>query len=72
MLGFGLGFAVRIDDGGAITAGTAGEYSRSGSAGTFFWIAPKEQGIAIFLVQAPEHLGHYKSLFRNLVYGALP
>jgi CubicO group peptidase (beta-lactamase class C family) len=70
--GFGLGFAVRIADGGAITAGTIGEYSWNGVAGTHFWVDPQEKLIAIFLVQAPEHLEHYKTLFRNLVYAAMP
>ena len=69
--GFGLGFAVRIADGGAATAGTIGEYSWSGLAGTFFWIDPREKLAAIFLIQAPEHLDYYQSLFRNLVYAAM-
>jgi CubicO group peptidase (beta-lactamase class C family) len=69
--GFGLGFAVRTSDGGAITAGTVGEYSWSGLAGTLFWVDPQEKMIAIFMVQAPEYLDHYKALFRNLVYAAM-
>jgi CubicO group peptidase (beta-lactamase class C family) len=69
--GFGLGFAVRIATGNAITPGTVGEYSWSGLAGTCFWIDPQENMIAIFMMQAPEQRDHYKSLFRNLVYGAI-
>jgi CubicO group peptidase (beta-lactamase class C family) len=38
---------------------------------TGFWIDPQEKVIAIFLIQAPEHLDYYKTLFRNLVYGAM-
>lgn len=69
--GFGLGFAVRIADGVAVTAGTVGEYSWSGLAGTFFWVDPREKLIVIFLIQAPEYLDHYKALIRNLVYAAM-
>ena len=70
--GFGLGFAVRTTEGSGPTPGSVGDFNWSGLAGTYFWIDPKEQLVAIFLMQAPEQRNHYRQLFRNLVYAALP
>jgi CubicO group peptidase (beta-lactamase class C family) len=69
--GFGLGFAVRRDAGIAPTPGTPGEFFWGGVAGTAFWIAPKEELIAVMMVQAPRQRDYYRQLFRNLVYAAL-
>jgi CubicO group peptidase (beta-lactamase class C family) len=69
--GFGLGFAVRIAPGASIVPGSVGDFNWSGLAGTYFWIDPEEDLIAIFLMQAPEQRSHYRQKFRNLVYAAL-
>ncbi|WP_225984533.1 serine hydrolase domain-containing protein [Noviherbaspirillum aerium] len=69
--GFGLGFAVRTEPGSAFIPGSVGDFTWSGLAGTYFWIDPEEQLLAIFLMQAPEQRNHYRQLFRNLVYAAL-
>jgi CubicO group peptidase (beta-lactamase class C family) len=69
--GFGLGFATRISAGNGITAGSVGEFLWSGLAGTYFWIDPEENMLALFLMQAPEQRNHYRQLFRSLVYAAL-
>lgn len=69
--GFGLGFAVRTSIGGAFTPGSVGDFNWSGLGGTYFWIDPVEDLIAIWMMQAPEQRAHYRQLFRNLVYGAL-
>lgn len=69
--GFGLGFAVRRDVGMAPTPGTPGEYFWGGLAGTAFWIAPKEELVAIMMIQGPGQRDHFRQLFRNLVYAAL-
>ena len=69
--GFGLGFAVRTSIGGALTPGSEGDFNWSGLGGTYFWIDPAEDLIAIWMMQAPEQRAHYRQLFRNLVYGAL-
>jgi CubicO group peptidase (beta-lactamase class C family) len=69
--GFGLGFAVRRDLGLAPTPGTPGEFFWGGIAGTAFWIAPKEELMALMMIQAPGQRDYYRQLFRNLVHAAL-
>lgn len=69
---FGLGFAVRKGDGLSFTAGTAGDYNWGGYAGTFFWVDPKEQLVAVMMMQSPgaQRLAH-RNLLRQLVYQAI-
>jgi CubicO group peptidase (beta-lactamase class C family) len=69
--GFGLGFAVRRDTGMAPFPGTPGEYFWGGIAGTAFWIAPREELMALMMIQAPGQRDYYRTLFRYLVHAAL-
>jgi CubicO group peptidase (beta-lactamase class C family) len=69
--GFGLGFAVRTAQGGPYTPGTVGDFNWSGLAGTYFWIDPREDLIAIWLMQAPEQRDYYRQLVRTLVAGCI-
>jgi CubicO group peptidase (beta-lactamase class C family) len=69
--GFGLGFAVRTAIGGAWTPGSVGDFHWSGLAGTYFWIDPQEDLIAIWLMQAPEQRDRFRQLVRNLVHASL-
>ena len=68
---FGLGFAVRREPGMGQTPGTVGEFFWGGVAGTYFWVAPKEDLFALMMVQAPRQRDHFRQLFRTLVYAAL-
>jgi CubicO group peptidase (beta-lactamase class C family) len=68
--GFGLGFAVRLGLRGAAFGG-AGEFRWGGWAGTGFWVSPRDQMYAIFMVQAPEFIFYLREIFRNLAYAAL-
>jgi CubicO group peptidase (beta-lactamase class C family) len=68
---FGLGLAVRRESGMGQTPGTPGEFFWGGVAGTYFWVAPKEELYAIMMVQAPRQRDYFRQLFRTLVYGAL-
>ena len=67
-LGFGLGFQVRRDAGIAGIAGSVGEYGWAGNAGTLFWIDPKEQLIALYMIQVgdSERIA-LRNQFRSLV-----
>jgi CubicO group peptidase (beta-lactamase class C family) len=69
--GFGLGFAVRREQGVAPTPGTVGEFYWGGLAGTAFFVAPKEDLFAILMIQAQGQRDYYRALFRNLVHGAM-
>ena len=68
---FGLGFAVRTQQGMAPYAGSVGQFYWSGVAGTFFWIDPSEDLFAVFMCQGPGQREYFRSLMRTMVYAAL-
>jgi CubicO group peptidase (beta-lactamase class C family) len=68
--GFGLGFAVRTAQlPNALLP--ASEYRWDGVGGTFFFIDPKDDMFAIFMVQAPSQLGRIEIELKTLIYQAL-
>lgn len=69
--GFGLGFAVRLEEGIAAQAGSKGLYFWGGIAGTTFFVDPAKDFFALMMLQAPNQRDYYRPLFRNLVYAAL-
>jgi CubicO group peptidase (beta-lactamase class C family) len=69
--GFGLGFAVRRQEGFAVVPGSTGEAMWVGFGGTGFTIDPKEKIVSVFMAQAPTPGLHIRFLFKNLLYGAL-
>jgi CubicO group peptidase (beta-lactamase class C family) len=69
--GFGLGFAVRTDEGMAPFPGSAGQFFWSGMAGTFFFIDPAEEMFAVFMMQGPGQREYLRSVLRSLVYAAV-
>ena len=69
---FGLGFAVRQGPGLAGVPGSAGEFMWAGYAGTYFWVDPKEEIVAVYMTQAPSPIrAYYRRLFKQLVYAAI-
>jgi len=69
---FGLGFAVRQGAGIAALPGSGGEFMWGGYAGTYFWVDPKEELVAVYMVQAPSPMRpYYRRLFKQLVYAAI-
>jgi CubicO group peptidase (beta-lactamase class C family) len=69
---FGLGFAVRMQDGIAGVPGSAGEYMWAGYAGTYFWNDPKEQITAVYMTQAPSpQRAFYRKMVKGYVYQAI-
>ena len=69
---FGLGFAVREEQGIAGVPGSTGEFMWGGYAGTFFWIDPAERIVAVYMSQAPGAMrAYYRKLFKQLVYAAI-
>ncbi|MFT5578001.1 MAG: CubicO group peptidase (beta-lactamase class C family) [Paraglaciecola psychrophila] len=70
-IGFGLGFAVAMDQGQIGEQGSVGSYSWGGAAGTRFWIDPEENLIGLFMVQSLPHKTRLGSEFKNLVYQSI-
>ena len=70
-VGFGLGFAVALDQGDIGEIGSAGEYNWGGAAGTRFWIDPEEDLIGIFMVQSIPHRTRLAQTFKVLTYQAI-
>ncbi|MFT7129436.1 MAG: CubicO group peptidase (beta-lactamase class C family) [Gammaproteobacteria bacterium] len=70
-LGFGLGFAVSLDQGEVGEVGSTGEYNWGGAAGTRFWIDPQENLIGIFMVQSIPHRTRLGREFKTLTYQSI-
>ncbi|RQO61636.1 serine hydrolase [Variovorax sp. KBW07] len=69
--GFGLGFAVRRNDGEAPYPAAGGEYNWGGAGGTYMWVDPKNEMFVVLMLQSPKYRVHYRSLARNMVYAAV-
>jgi CubicO group peptidase (beta-lactamase class C family) len=71
-LGFGLGFAVVVDRAKIMTPGNIGEYFWGGSAGTAFWIDPRDELAVVFMTQLiPSNIWPIRQQLRTLVYAAM-
>ncbi len=70
--GFGLGVAVRRQDGISPISGSAGDYHWGGAYGTFFWVDPKENLAVVFMAHTPGAIRqHYRALLAALVMQAI-
>jgi CubicO group peptidase (beta-lactamase class C family) len=70
--GFGLGVAVRRQDGVTPINGSAGDYHWGGAYGTFFWVDPKESLAVVFMAHSPGVIRqHYRALLGALVLQAI-
>jgi CubicO group peptidase (beta-lactamase class C family) len=69
--GFGLGFAVRTDQGRNPLPGSPDDYYWGGAYGTYFWHDPRERMYVVFMMQSPAARLRYRYLMRDLVYQAL-
>jgi CubicO group peptidase (beta-lactamase class C family) len=71
-MGFGLGFAVSMNPAQMLIAGSPGEYSWGGAAGTAFWIDPAEELITIFMTQVmPSTAFPIRRELRTMIYAAI-
>ena len=68
---FGLGFAVRTEQGRNPLPGSPGDYYWAGAYGTYFWHDPRERMYVVFMMQSPAARLRYRYLLRDLVYQAL-
>ena len=63
---------MRQGQGVAGVHGSAGEFMWAGYAGTYFWVDPKEQIVAVYLSQQPgASRQYYRRLVKNLTYQAI-
>ena len=71
-VGFGLGFANRVnpmENGSPCSAGT---YYWGGMASTLFWVDPQEELIALFMTQLiPSASFNFRGQLESIIYGAL-
>ena len=68
--GFGLGFAVLTEESASPSNGAEGGYHWSGMGGTSFFVDPRNELVAVFLVQAWRDFS-FMTRFRKAVYAAL-
>jgi CubicO group peptidase (beta-lactamase class C family) len=69
--GFGLGVAVRLDNGQATIHGSKGDFHWGGYAGTFWWHDPVEKLVAVWMIQGPGRSRYYRPSMRSAVYSSL-
>ena len=48
-----------------------GEYTWGGAGGTYMWVDPASDLIVVFMMQSPRNRVPYRSVLRNMVYGAI-
>jgi CubicO group peptidase (beta-lactamase class C family) len=52
-------------------AGSPGDFTWGGAAGTYFWVDPKEKMFVIYMMQAPGKRVPMRILLRDMVYAAM-
>ncbi|MEH6588793.1 MAG: serine hydrolase domain-containing protein [Halioglobus sp.] len=71
-VGFGLGFASKVDAGQNGFPATEGSYFWGGLASTLFWVDPEEDLVVIFMTQLmPSSTFNFRGQLEALIYGAL-
>lgn len=71
-LGFGLGFAVAVDQASTLNNGSLGEFFWGGMASTAFWVDPVEDLTAVFMTQLiPSSAYPIRRELRTLTYAAI-
>lgn len=71
-VGFGLGFANRLDPAANGSSCSEGSYYWGGLASTLFWVDPREELIVIFMTQLiPSSTFNFRGQLESIIYGAL-
>lgn len=71
-IGFGLGFAVSLDETQTQAVGSPGHYYWGGAASSIFWIDPIEDLLVVFMTQLmPSRTFNFRGQIRSLVYAAI-
>jgi len=69
--GFGYGGSVRESIGGSHRPGSEGAFGWSGIFGTYFWVDPREQLVAILMHQLSPRSNRAADIFQALTYAAI-
>jgi CubicO group peptidase (beta-lactamase class C family) len=71
--GYGVGFDVyvRVNAGHAYAFGNVGDCFKDGAAGSIYWVDPKEDLMAVFMVSSPSTRLYYRFLIKDLIYQAI-
>ena len=71
-VGFGLGFASKLDPVRNGYPGSVGSYFWGGLASTLFWVDPVEELVVVFMTQLiPSSTFNFRGQLENIIYGAL-
>ncbi|MCB1688854.1 MAG: beta-lactamase family protein [Halioglobus sp.] len=71
-VGFGLGFATKLDPVRNGFPGSVGSYFWGGLASTLFWVDPAEELVVVFMTQLmPSSTFNFRGQLENIIYGAL-
>jgi CubicO group peptidase (beta-lactamase class C family) len=71
-VGFGLGFATKLDPVRNGFPASSGSFYWGGLASTLFWVDPQEQLVVIFMTQlTPSSTFNFRGQLENIIYGAL-
>jgi CubicO group peptidase (beta-lactamase class C family) len=71
-VGFGLGFANKVDAVSNGYPGSPGSFFWGGLASTLFWVDPAEDLVVIFMTQLiPSSTFNFRGQLENIIYGAL-
>lgn len=71
-VGFGLGFATKVDAVANGHPGSVGSFFWGGLASTLFWVDPKEDLVVVFLTQLmPSTTFNFRGQLENLIYAAI-
>ena len=71
-VGFGLGFANKVDAAKNAYPATEGSYFWGGLASTLFWVDPAEDLVVIFMTQLmPSSIFNFRGQLESLIYAAL-
>jgi len=69
--GVGFDFYVRVDTASADFPANVGEFCKGGAAGTVYWVDPKEDLVAVFMVSTPSLREYYRNLIQSMIYKAV-
>jgi CubicO group peptidase (beta-lactamase class C family) len=71
-VGFGLGFATKLDPVANGHPASAGSFYWGGLASTLFWVDPAEELVVVFMTQLmPSSTFNFRGQLENLIYAAL-